>query len=149
GGRKGGLMSTGDQGHDGSPTGWRVADDSLPHELRHVARWYVAQATPEPTPEATQRLMARLRAEGNAPLPVRLPARQPIIQTLRMVRWQLYLLSPWFWITSAVFLVLGMGAAPFLPQSVAIALLIYALPLTAVLSAVYALPRTMPGLRDL
>jgi hypothetical protein len=66
-----------------------------------------------------------------------------------MVRWQLLVLGPWFWVTGAVVLALGVGAAPFLPQRVAIALLIYVLPLTAVLSAIYALPRAMPGLHDL
>jgi len=79
--------------------------------------------------------------------------RQPILhslrQSLRMARWQFTLFGPSFWITGAMVLVLGVGAGPFLPHTVAITLLIYALPLTAVLCAVYALRRVAPGLRDL
>jgi hypothetical protein len=80
---------------------------------------------------------------------VSLQGRQPILQSLRMARWQFTLFGPSFWITGAMVLVLGVGAGPFLPHTVAITLLIYALPLTAVLCAVYALRRVAPGLRDL
>jgi hypothetical protein len=78
-----------------------------------------------------------------------LQGHQPILQSLRMARWQFTLFGRSFWITGAMILVLGVGAGPFLPHTVAITLLIYALPLTTVLCAVYALRRVSPGLRDL
>jgi hypothetical protein len=141
-------MGTYNQGQQRTPANGKQADESLPEELRQVAQWYTAQPVPEPTHEAIQRLMVRLQAEEVAVARISIQSRQSIIQTLRMTRWQLSLLGPWFWITGAVLLVLGIGAAPFLPQSEAITLLVYALPLSAVLSAVYALRRVMPGLRD-
>jgi hypothetical protein len=136
-------------GQEPSPDYWHQADEILPEDFQQVAQWYATRPVPEPTPEFTQRLMARLQTEEVAVARVSFQSRQSIVQTLRMARWQLALLGPWFWITGAVFLLLGLGAAPFLPQSEAITLLIYALPLTAVLSAVYALRRVTPGLRDL
>jgi hypothetical protein len=136
-------------GQESSADQWNQADEILPEDLQQIAQWYATQPVPEPTPEFTQRLMTRLQTEEVAVARVSFQSRQSIIQTLRMARWQLALLGPWFWITGAVLLVLGLGAAPFLPQSEAITLLIYALPLTAVLSAVYALRRVTPGLRDL
>jgi hypothetical protein len=142
-------MNRDDHGYEFTPVIGNAADESLPEELRTVAQWYVTRSVPEPTPEASLRLLASLRREELMTVRVHRQDHQPILQTMRMVRWQLYLLGPWFWITSSVLLVLGIGAAPFLPHSVVIALLIYALPLTAVLSAVYALPRVKPGLRDL
>jgi hypothetical protein len=138
-----------DRWQESSPDNWSRADESLPEELRQVVQWYVTQPVPEPTPEASRRLMTRLQTAEIAAVRVSLQGRQSIIQTLRMARWQLYLLGPWFWITGAVLLVLGISAAPFLPKSEAMTLLVYALPLTAVLSAVYTLRRVRPGLRDL
>lgn len=124
-------------------------DEHLSEELGQVAQWYVTRPVPESPPDLTQRLMTRLQAEASAAVRVSLRDYQPIDQTLRMLRWQLALLGPWFWITGSVLLVLGVGTAPLLPQNAAIALLIYMLPLTTVLSAIYALRRVRPGLRDL
>jgi hypothetical protein len=137
------------QGQEFSPDNWNQADELLPEDLRQVAQWYKTRPVPEPTPELTRRLMVRLQTEEVAVARVSFQSRQSIIQTLRMARWQLALLGPWFWITGALLLVLGVSAAPFLPQSEAITLLVYVLPLSAVLSAVYALRRVTPGLRDL
>ena len=131
-----------------SPENWNQEGESLPEDLRQVAQWYTTRPLPEPTPEFTRRFMTRLQTEEIAVARVSFQSRPSILQTLRMTRWQLALLGPWFWIAGAVLLVLGMSAAPFLPQSEAITLLIYALPLTAVLGAVYALRRVTPGLRD-
>jgi hypothetical protein len=137
------------RGQEPPSDNWSQADEILPEDLRQVAQWYATRPVPEPTPEFTQRFMTRLQAEEIAVARISFQHRRSIIQTLRMTRWQLSLLGPWFWVTSVVLLVLGIGTAPFLPQSGAIALLVYALPLTAVLSAVYALRRVAPGLRDL
>lgn len=124
-------------------------DEYLPEDLGQAARWYVTRPVPESPPDLTQRLMTRLQAEEIAIVRVSPQDYQPISQTLRMVRWQLTLLGPWFWITGSVLLGIGVGTAPFLPQNAAITLLIYMLPLTTVLSAIYALRRVRPGLRDL
>jgi hypothetical protein len=66
-----------------------------------------------------------------------------------MTRWQLHLLGSWFCITSVLLLLLGFVVAPALPGEAAIPMLIYFLPLTAVLSTVYALRRVAPRLRDI
>ena len=124
-------------------------DEYLSEELSQVAQWYVTRHVPESPPDLIQHLMTRLQAEASVATHVSLRDFQPIDQTLRLLRWQLTLLGPWFWITGSVLLVLGIGTAPFLPRNAAIALLIYMLPLTTVLSAIYALRRVRPGLRDL
>lgn len=124
-------------------------DEHLSKELGQVAQWYVTRPVPESPPDLAQRLMTRLQAEASSATRVSPRDTQPIDQTLRMIRWQLTLLGPWFWITGSVLLILGVGTAPFLPQNAAITLLIYMLPLTTVLSAIYALRRVRPGLRDL
>lgn len=142
-------MRRDDQEHKFSLVNGKPTDENLPEELGQVAQWYATRPVPESPLDITQRLMARLQAEEVAAARVSPQDYQPIIQTLRMVRWQLVLLGPWFWITGSVLLVLGVGTAPFLPQNAAITLLIYALPLTTVLSAIYALRRVRPGLRDL
>src|SRR5215467_7121046 len=120
-------------------------DEAFPEELQQVVQWYAAQPVPEPAPEFTRRLLIRLQEEEVAVNRVSFQrSRQPIRQTLRMARWQLMLLGPWFWITSMLLLFLGGSMAPFLPQGEVIGLLVYALPLTAVLSAVYTLRRVRP-----
>ncbi len=141
-------MGKHDRGKEFPPDNWNQADETLPEELSRVTQWYATQPVPEPTPEVTRRLMIRLQAEEIAVARISFQGRQSIIQTLRMARWQLALLGPWFWITGAVLLVLGVGAAPFLTAGGTMTLLVYALPLTTVLSAVYALRRVTPGLRD-
>ena len=124
-------------------------DEPLPEALRSVARWYAAQPRPHPTPEASQRLLARLMEEEVTLARVSFQARSSLVQTVRMTCWQLHLLGPWFWITSILLLLLGFVVAPALPREAAIPMLIYVLPLTAVLSIVYALRRVAPGLRDI
>jgi hypothetical protein len=136
------------QGQEQIPAQGNQADETLPEELSEVAQWYTTQPVPKPTSEVTGRLMIRLQAEEVAIARVSFQGRQSIIQTLRMARWQLALLGPWFWITSVVLLALGVVCAPFLSAGGAMALLVYALPLTAVLSAVYSLRRVTPGLPD-
>ena len=124
-------------------------DESLPEALRSVAQWYTAQPRPHPTPEANQRLLARVMEEEVTVARASFQARSSVLQTIRMTRWQLHLLGPWFWITSVLLLLLGFVVAPALPKQAAIPMLIYILPLTAVLSMVYALRRVAPGLRDI
>lgn len=124
-------------------------EESLPEALRSVAQWYASQPRPQPSPEANRRLLARLMQEEVTVMRASFQAHSSILQTLRMTRWQLHLLGPWFWITGVLLLLLGIVAAPALPREAAISLLIYVLPLTAILSLVYALRRVVPGLRDI
>jgi hypothetical protein len=120
-------------------------DEPLPEALSLVAQWYAAQPRPHPTPEASQRLLARLMEEEVTVVRASLQTRSSLVQTVRMTRWQLHLLGPWFWITSILLLLLGFVVAPVLPKEAALPMLIYVLPLTAVLSIVYALHRVAPG----
>jgi hypothetical protein len=124
-------------------------DESLPEALRSVVQWYAAQSRPHPTPEASQRLLARLVEEEVTVARASFQARSSLLQTLRVTRWQLHLLGPWFWITSVLLLLLGFVIAPALSKEAAIPMLIYILPLMAILSMVYALRRVAPGLRDI
>src|SRR5262245_27637138 len=102
---------------------WGQRDEAFPEELQQVAQWYGAQPVPEPAPEFTRRLLLRLQEEEVAVNRVSFQrSRQPIRQTLRIARWQLVLLGPWFWITSMLLLVLGGSVAPFLPQEEVIGL---------------------------
>lgn len=124
-------------------------DEPLPEALRSVAQWYAAQPRPHPSPAANQRLLARVMEEEVTVARTSFQARSSLVQTVRMTRWQLHLLGPWFWITSVLLLLLGVVVAPALPKEASIPMLIYILPLTTILSMVYALRRLAPGLRDI
>jgi hypothetical protein len=124
-------------------------EEPWPEALRSVAQWYAAQPRPHPSPAANQRLLARVMEEEVTVIRASFQARSSLVQTVRMTRWQLHLLGPWFWITSVLLLLLGVVVAPALPRAAAIPMLIYVLPLTAILSMVYALRRVAPGLRDI
>jgi hypothetical protein len=123
-------------------------DDDFPDELRSAALWYAAQPQPQPTPKSTQRLLADLLAEETRLARKKLPLHQPLFQTLRIARWQLYLLGPWFWIAGALLLLFSCIVAPTFSKNTPTSILIYTVPLTAILSVVYALRRLSRGMRD-
>jgi len=132
------------------PGGDPGGDDDAPPELQAVARLYAAQPVPRPTPEDTARLMARLMVETRgiarvAPAPTR---RTSPIAALRVARWRLRLLGPWFWIASVVLLSLLALIPPYVSRANVALPLIVLLPLTAVLSVVHALRASSIGLRE-
>ncbi len=127
-----------------------LADDALPPELQAVVRFYAAQPVPRPTPDDTARLMAWLMVEARgiarvAPAPTR---RASLIAALRVARWRLRLLGPWFWIASVVLLSLLALIPPYVSRANVALPLIVLLPLTAVLSVAHALRASSIGLRE-
>ena len=77
-----------------------------------------------------------------------MPVHQSLFQTLRVARWQLYLLGPWLWIAGALLLFLNCIIVPIFSHHAPTSILIYTIPLTAVLSVVYALRPLSRGMRD-
>lgn len=122
-------------------------DDEMPAELRAVAARYAAQPVPRPTPEQTARLLARLLAEEPSAARMAFPRRGRVGPALRVARWRVRLLGPWFWVASV--LLLAGGAAITLFQhggGVALPLVLVA-PLTAVLGLAHAARTSSGGLR--
>lgn len=135
--------------HQADTTSGENADEhELPREFRLVAQRYAAQPVPRPTPEATQRLLSRLLMEETMAARATLHTRPSLIQSVRVARWQLRLLGPWFWMASVLLLLVGCLAASGLPKTAVVTLLIFVLPLTAILSVAYALRTLSPGLRE-
>jgi hypothetical protein len=120
----------------------------LPVELQMLAQRYATLPEPHSTPATMQRLMARLLLEETIVVRTTLQPRRSIVQTLRVARWQLRILSIWFWITSILLLALGFILAPDMPKNEIVAMLIFLLPLTTILSVVYTLNILSPKLRD-
>jgi len=131
----------------GDPSVDPATADELPPELRAVALRYAAQPVPRPTPDDTARLVARLLVEEPvAPLTAR-PRLGHVLPALRVARWRLRLLGPWFWVTSIVLLFCGAVLTPFVHgPSVALPLVVLA-PLTAVLGLAHAARTSSGGLR--
>src|SRR5579872_4187043 len=94
-----------------------ISDDDVPPDLRAVANRYAAQPMPRPTPEATARLVARLLAEEPVAVLTASPRPARITPALRVMRWRLRLLGPWFWISSVVLLAVGAAITPIVDQS--------------------------------
>jgi len=129
--------------------------DGLPPELRAVAERYAALPVPRPTTDDTTRLVARLVAlEPDVARAT--PDQRHIAAALRVARWRLRLLGPWFWVASVVLFLAGAGATlagawvtpasghaspyPLLP-------LILLAPLTVVLGIAHALRGAVAGVR--
>jgi len=122
-------------------------DDDLPLELLPLVARYVAQPEARPTPQDSARLLARLVAEEHA-LALAGPAARGRARTaLRVARWRLRLLGPWFWIASVVLLLAGTALTHVVPSTQAAMPLILLLPLTAVLSLAHVVRTLSPGLR--
>lgn len=131
----------------GSMDGYAAADDDLPPELRAVAARYAAQPVPRPTPSDTARLMARLLAEEpSAALAV--PSHDGrVLAALRVARWRMHLLGPWFWVASVLLLALGAAITPHMGRAGTALPLVALVPLTAVLGLAHALRTPSNGLR--
>jgi hypothetical protein len=125
--------------------GHPAADDELPPVLRAIARRYAAQPVPRPTPADTVRLVARLLAEEPA-VALATPRRGRVVPALRVARWRIQLLGPWFWLAGVVLMALGAVLTPALRGSGALPLILLA-PLTTVLSLAHAVRTSSGGLR--
>jgi hypothetical protein len=121
--------------------------DELPPELRAVAERYAAQPVPRPTPADTARLIARLLAEEPGVALAALAHRQRVLPAVRVARWRLRLLGPWFWIAGVLLLALGAAVTPLIGEASAPLPLIALVPLTAVLGLAHALRTPSGGLR--
>jgi len=131
----------------GSGVPQAALDDDLPLELLPLVARYVAQPEARPTPQDSARLLARLVAEEHA-LALAGPAARGRARTaLRVARWRLRLLGPWFWIASVVLLLAGTALTHVVPSTQAAMPLILLLPLTAVLSLAHVVRTLSPGLR--
>ena len=124
-----------------------ASDDELPPELRTVALRYAAQPVPRPTPDDTARLMARLLAEEPGAALATLPGHGHVLPTLRVARWRLRLLGPWFWVASVVLLLCGAALTPFLHGRDAALPFVLLAPLTTVLGLAHAVRTSSGGLR--
>ena len=121
-------------------------DDDLPPDLRAVAARYAAQPMPRPTPDDTARLVARLLAEEPG---AAIEARRGghVRAALRVTRWRLRLLGPWFWIACVLLLALGAALTPTMERAHAAIPLVALIPLSAVLGLAHALRTPSSGLR--
>lgn len=132
--------------HD-PPTSPGVTDDELPPELQAVAARYAAQPVPRPSPEQTARLLARLLAEEPRAACATSPHQGQIMPALRVARWRLRLLGPWFWVASVLLLALGAALTPIADRASLALPLVVCIPLTAVLSLAHAARTPSRGLR--
>lgn len=124
-----------------------AADDDLPPELRALAARYAAQPAPRPTAADTARLLTRLLAEEPAAARDAPQRRGRVMPALRVARWRLRLLGPWFWVASVLLLLLSAGLTPALFRASPIAPLVLVAPLTVVLGLAQALRTSSDGLR--
>src|SRR5438270_225797 len=128
--------------HQNIPSSYIRDNEDLPPELRLIAQRYATQPVPHPTPEDTAHLLARLLSEETV---VALSAAQErwfVLRTLRVARWRVRLLGPWFWIAGVLLLIFGALLAPIMNRNNAIMTLILLIPLTAVLGLAHALRTT-------
>ena len=123
-------------------------DNDLPADLRLAAQWYIDQPQIQMTPDSTKRLLARIAATETDLARKKIPGHPFLFRTLRVARWQLYLLGHWFWIAGALLLLLNCVIVPTFSHHAPTSILIYTIPLTAILSVVYALRRLSRGMRD-
>jgi len=91
--------------------------------------------------------MSRLLVEATVIARTEGPSPRSLGHTLRMARWQLHFLGPWFWIASVLLLLLGFLVSPVFKAGTS-TMLIIMLPLTAILSVVYALRTLGSGVRE-
>jgi hypothetical protein len=124
-------------------------EEDLPLELRRIAQRYAAQPVPHLTPEDTARLLTRLLSEETVVTLNAVDEPSFVLKTLRVARWRVRLLGPWFWIAGVLLLVFGALLAPIMNRDNAIMALILLVPLTAVLGLAHALRTTSPGLREI
>ncbi len=122
-------------------------DDDLPADLRAVAARFAAQPVPRPTPTDTARLVARLLAEEPIAAVTAFQQQRRVGWTLRVARWRLRLLGPWFWVASVLLVALGAVCAPFLQGSDRVLPLVLLIPLSAVLGLAHAARTSSTGLR--
>jgi hypothetical protein len=135
--------------HQNIPSSYTEDDEDLPPELQLIAQRYSTQPVPHPTPEDTARLLTRLLTEETVVMLNAVHERGFILRTLRVARWRIRLLGPWFWIAGVLLLIFGALLAPVMNRSNAIMALILLVPLTAVLGLAHALRTTSPGLREI
>ncbi len=128
-------------------SGRLAGDDDLPPELRAVALRYAARPVPRPTPEQTARLLARLLAEEPSAARAAFPRRGRVLPALRVARWRVRLLGPWFWVASVLLLAGGAAITLFQHGSNAALPLVLLAPLTAVLGIAHAVRTSSGGLR--
>lgn len=132
-----------------SPPSCEQAEDDLPPDLLDLALHVAAQPMPRPTEKDTALLVERLLAAGAVVAPPPAPGWAPSPTVLmRVARWRMRLLGPWFWIASVA--LIAMGATLSLVNSTAgnTFALILTVPLTGVLGLTYALRTTSSGLRE-
>jgi hypothetical protein len=122
--------------------------DELPSDLQAVASSYAAQTVPRPSSAETAQLLHTLLTEAAfQEQEMHNEKNDHLWHILILARWRVYLLGPWFWITSVVLLLAGLLLARPLKVSDLITLLILLLPLASVLSLAYALRTLSAGLR--
>lgn len=124
-----------------------ATDEDLPPELRALAARYAAQPGPRPTQDDTARLIARLLAEEPAAARAATPRYGRVMPALRVARWRLRLLGPWFWLASVLLLLASAGLTPAFFRASPIAPLVLVAPLTVVLGLAQALRTSSDGLR--
>ena len=129
------------------PSGPPAGDDELPPELHVIASRYAAQPVPHPTPAGTARLLARLLAEEPGAALAAPAHGQRVLPAMRVARWRLRLLGPWFWVAGVLLLALGAAVTPLISGAGATLPLIVIVPLTAVLGLAHALRTPSAGLR--
>jgi hypothetical protein len=135
--------------HQNVPPGYTRDDEDLPPELQLIAQRYAAQPVPHPTSEDTALLLTRLLTEETVATLSTAHQGWSILRTLRVARWRVRLLGPWFWIAGVLLLIFGALLAPIMNRDNAIMALILLLPLTGVLGLAHALRTTSPGLREI
>ncbi|QBD78860.1 hypothetical protein EPA93_23905 [Ktedonosporobacter rubrisoli] len=113
-------------------------EQDMPAELLRIARLYREQPLPSPSPEAAQKLFAHLMAVESSRAGLHVQRRLSLSHTLRLAGWQIRFLGPWFWIFCVLLLSPYLLIISTLPDQ-AVGTLIIMLPLTALLSVVYAL----------
>lgn len=122
-------------------------NDHLPPDLDAIARRYAAQPVPRPTPADTAQLVARLLAEEPRVALTTSTRRGRIMPALRVARWRLRLLGPWFWVAGVLLLALGAALTPRMGRAGVALPLVAFIPLTAVLGLAHALRTLSSGLR--
>src|SRR5579875_1985948 len=122
-------------------------NDRLPPDLHAVAQRYAAQPVPQPAPADTARLVARLLTEEPRAAIATATRQGQVMPALRVARWRLRLLGPWFWIAGVLLLALGTALTPLIGRVSAALPLVAFIPLTAVLGLAHALRTSSSGLR--
>ncbi len=125
----------------------RLDAEDLPADLLALAARYAAHPILRPTPDDTARLLTHLLTMEPGAVPAAPLRYRYVPAALRLVRWRLRLLGPWFWVVSVLLVILGMALTPAMSRVGAALPFIALIPLTTVLGLAYALRTPSAGLR--